>query len=359
MHRRDRWMWIGLLVIGVALVQPCSGELRSPWDGYVVTPTDVPYQCPPAQKLSPNLVTNGFYGDSKGSIIDPKKWRAYVASAGPYKELGIQIVKAADAWQGSGSREAAICALHLMDAAAHQGVFTGKMSSRQAYYVQGWVIGAIAIAYLKVRDSGFVTAHERDEILPWIVEVVHQTTKFYEETHQKNNHLYWAGVEAVAAGVADNNSALFRWGVAAYRVGIDQIRMDGVMPLEMRRGRRALHYHLYALSPLVYIAEFGEDNGLPLYSERDHSLARLERLCVNGLYDNSFFVKAAHSPQDTPERQLQAEQISWGAIWETRFPNPKLAALLKKAVSLNYMYLGGLPPGAKRYRSAKMAQGGK
>ena len=43
--------------------------------------------------------------------------------------------------------------------------FTGKMSSNQAYYVQGWVIGAIAIAYLKVRGSGLITAEQAHEIL--------------------------------------------------------------------------------------------------------------------------------------------------------------------------------------------------
>jgi poly(beta-D-mannuronate) lyase len=30
------------------------------------------------------------------------------------------------------------------------------MSSRQAYYVQGWVLGAQALAYLKVRNSGVI-----------------------------------------------------------------------------------------------------------------------------------------------------------------------------------------------------------
>lgn len=343
---------LGLAIIAIcavlAWVSPCSGQLRSPWDMYSVTPTDAPYTCPAPETLSPNLTTSGFYGDSKGSIIDPAKWKAYVASAGPYKELGIRVVNAADAWQATGSRAAAKCALHLMTVAAKQGVFTGKMSSRQAYYVQGWVIGATAIAYLKVRDSGMVTEQERNLILPWIDSVVHQTIKFYDVGDQKNNHLYWAGVEAVAAGVADNNRALFQWGIAAYRTGVSQIQSDGVLPMEMRRGRRALHYHLYALSPLVYIAEFGKDNGLNLYSEHDGALAKLEHLCVSGLYNNRFFVKATGLAQDTPESKLQAEQISWGAIWEARFPSPRLAALLKRAVSMSYMYLGGLPPKVSR-----------
>jgi poly(beta-D-mannuronate) lyase len=117
----------------------------------------------------------------------------------------------------------------------------------------------------------------------------------------------------------------------------------------MTRGQRALHYHLYALSPLVYIAEFGEVNGLDLFAERDHALARLERLSVDGLRDNQFFVKATGIAQDTPAPgPSAAEQVSWGVIWESRFPDPALASILAQAGSLTYMYLGGLPPGANR-----------
>src|SRR5882724_2840915 len=153
-----------------------------------------------------------------------------------------------------------------MDAAAKDKVLTGKMSSNQAYYVQGWVIGAIAISYLKVRDSGGIHSQQRREILPWIVEVVQQTVNYYDTRRQKetgdaqNNHLYWAGVEVWAAGIAANYRKLFDWGMDTYRAGVAAIEPDGTLPLEMNRGQRALHYHLFAVSPLVYLAEFGEDN---------------------------------------------------------------------------------------------------
>jgi len=333
------------------LVSAGSGAatLRSPWDGHPVTSTDAPYACPAIVHLSRDLTTDGFYSDSKSSIIDPAKWKAYSESSGPYKNLGQVIVNAADAWRSTGSREAASCALSHMEAAARDGVFTGKMSSHQAYYVQGWVIGAIAVGWLKVRDSGLETPALHDLIVPWIVSVTEQTVDFYDSSHARNNHLYWAGVEAAAAGVAANDRKLFDWAVAGYRAGIAEIQPDGSMPLEMARGQRALHYHLYALSPLVYIAEFGQVNGIDLYAERDHALARLERLCVDGLKNNQFFEKATGIPQDTPTPGAPAaEQISWGVIWQSRFPDPTLASILAQAGSLSYMYLGGLPPGANR-----------
>lgn len=340
-----------LILVLLPLTTRCA-QLRSPWDGKPVKLTDTAYACPALQHLSADLTTNGFYSDSKSSIIDPAKWKAYVASAGPYKNLGQEIVDAADAYQTTGSREAARCAIEHMMAGAKDGVFTGKMSSDQAYYVQGWVIGATAIAYLKVRDSGLITRREKREILPWIVKVVHQTMHYYDIRRRKrkgdaeNNHLYWAGVEVAAAGIAANNRKLFDWGTDTYDVGVAQIQPDGSLPREMRRGRRALHYHLYAVAPLVYLAEFGEDNGLHLYAKRDYALRKLVVLSTDGLVNNSFFVNATGIPQDTPNGpHLAAEQISWAKIWVARFPDPTISKLLARAPSLSYMYLGGLPPG--------------
>lgn len=342
-----------LLIICSVCPAGAMAELRSPWDGHKVAATNASYACPAIQHLSPDLTTEGFYSDSKSSVIDPARWKAYAESSGPYKNLGQQIVDAADAWRSTGSREAAECALQHMQAAARDGVLTGRMSSRQAYYVQGWVIGAIGIGYLKVRDSGLVTRQERRLILPWMVKVAQQTLGFYDHNHAKNNHLYWAGVEAVAIGVAANDHKLFDWGIGTYRTGIDQIQPDGSLPQEMRRGQRALHYHLYAIAPLVYLAEFGEDNGLRLYAERDHALARLVHLAIQGLENNQYFVRSTGVQQDTPNGPPAAEQISWAEIWESRFPDPEIARLLHEAKSMSYMYLGGLPPGIHRSTMAR------
>jgi poly(beta-D-mannuronate) lyase len=324
--------------------------LRSPWDGKPVKLTDAAYNCPEVVHLPRDLTTDRFYSDSKSSIIDPDKWKAYVASAGPVKQLGQVIVDAADAYRSTGSRQAAECAILHMDTAAADGVFIGKMSSNQAYYVQGWIIGAIAIGYLKVHDSGLISPQKEHQIRPWIVSVVHQTMNYYDEARAKskgdgtNNHLYWAGVEVSAAGIAANDRVLFDWGMKTYEAGVVAIQPDGTLPLEMQRGQRALHYHLFALSPMVYLAEFGELNGLHLYAERDYAIKKLAVLSTQGLEDNSFFATATKIAQDTPSGAPTAEEISWAPIYVARFPSPAISQLIAKARSLTYLYLGGLPP---------------
>ncbi len=343
-------LWVFLAGMAVSSVCRAEAPLRSPWDSHRVTLTNAPYACPAPVHLSRDLTTIGFYSDSKSSIIDPEKWKAYQESSGPYKKLGQDAVTAADAYQSTGSRTAAECVLHLLDTAAADGVFTGKMSSDQAYFVQGWVIGALAIAYLKVRDSGLVHADETAALIPWMKSVGRQTMDYYDARMKKpggelqNNHLYWAGVEIAAIAVAANDHALFDWAVATYRNGVKQIGPDGTMPLEMRRGQRALHYHLYAAAPLVYLAEFGEDNGIDLYAENGGALKRLVDQSTNGLTGSGFFDKATGIKQDAPNGPPTAEEIGWATVYVHHFPSPSMSALIAKAPSLSYMYLGGEPP---------------
>ena len=339
-------------VLGTLPCERVDGQqpLRSPWDLSKVTMTSVAYECPPPVHLSPDLTTDGFYSDSKSSVIDPIRWKAYVESSGPYKNLGDQAAAAADAYRTTGSRAAAQCVLRLLDTAAADGVFTGKMSSRQAYYVQGWVIGALAIAYLKVRDSGLANTGEVESLSKWMKSVVQQTMNYYDSAMAKpggelqNNHLYWAGVEVGAIAIAGNDRSMFDWAIAAYRNGIKQVTPEGTLPLEMRRGQRALHYHLYAASPLVYLAEFGEDNGIDLFAENNYALKRLVNRSIAGLAGSGYFDQEAGIKQDAPNGQPTAEAISWGRIYVKRFPDPAIKALLSQASSLSYMYLGGLPP---------------
>jgi len=324
--------------------------LHSPWNGHPVTATDAPYPCPAVPHIAPDLTTDGFYrlDDPTHSIIDPVRQAAYNQSSNPVKAAGMAIVTAADDYRTVGSKQAAQCAMTQIVAMAQQKSLSGKMSSSQAYYVQGWVVGAIAIAYLKVRDAGDATPQQAEMIGQWLHSVGQQTKNYYDD-HKKsggdkgNNHLYWAGVELAAIGVAANNRSDFDWAMATYDNGVNQIRPDGTLPLEMARGSKALHYHLYALAPLVLLAEFGEANNLDLYAHASGAIHRLVNVSVAGLQDPAPFAKATGIKQEVP-RTPSGDQIGWAPPYVRRFPNPVLAHYIANAPSLSVYYLGGLPP---------------
>ncbi len=338
---------IGSPVLFAAPARP----LLSPWDKKPVVQKDFPYPCPSLPHISPDLVTDGFYrlDDPTHSIIDPVRQEAYRKSADPVKAVGMAIVKAADDFRTTGSREAAQCAMSRILAMAHDKSLSGKMSSSQAYYVQGWVAGAIAIAYLKVRGNAAVPANQAREIADWLISIGEETKSFYDAHSSAhgangNNHLYWAGVELAAIGVAANDQRDFDWGMATYDNGVNQIRPDGTLPLEMARGSKALHYHLYALAPLVLLAEFGEANGLDLYAHANGALHRLVATSMKGLKDPSLFQTETGVEQEVPH-VITGDQIGWAPPYARRFPNPELSRMIQAAPSLSVYYIGGLPPG--------------
>jgi poly(beta-D-mannuronate) lyase len=354
--RYDKWRGRSLSLALLAAVVPAlsaasTKSLRSPWDGKAITITEASYACPAIAHIAPDLVTDGFYrlDDPTHSIIDPVRQEAYRKSSDGVKNVGMEIVKAADTYRSTGSKQAAQCANNQIMTLAQEHALAGRMSSNQAYYVQGWVAGAVAIAYLKVRDARTATPQQSELVAAWLQSIGKQTIAYYEE-HRKssqgdrqNNHLYWAGVELAAIGVAADNSKDFAWAMDTYNTGVDKIQPDGTLPLEMARGSRALHYHLYALAPLVLLAEFGEANHMDLYARANGAIHRLVNTSVGGLRDPAPFAKATNVQQEVP-KTISGDQIGWAPPYVKRFPNPTLEHMIQTAPSLSVFYLGGLPP---------------
>lgn len=342
-------------VVGTAIACAISAHaadaaLKSPWDLHSVAVSDAAYSCPEVPKLPHDFATNSYYIDSHHSVVDPTLKKRYDDSVAGIEGFSRDVVKAADAFQTTGSRAAAQCVASLLEGAAEQKALAGHMETSQASYVQGWNLGAWAVTYLKVRNSGVISAEQAQEITKWMKKLAEENEGYYDSKRSKgkgsdayNNHLYWAGFAIGAAAIANDDHKLFRWSVDAYKQGVHDIRPDGTLPLEMERGQRALHYHLYALAPLMMIAEFGAANGLDLYSERDYAIKRLVARCIAGLEDPGFFQRETGVSQET-NSEIEAWQISWAQAYTRRFPDATISALLAKAQRLNYTMLGGLPP---------------
>jgi poly(beta-D-mannuronate) lyase len=343
-----KFLWPLLILFSGVSSSVAADSLHSPWDA-PITSTETAYTCPAVTHLSQDLNLDNYYSDERHSIVDAARKKAYDEGSAPYTNFSHAVVKAADAYRTSGSQRAAECAITLLDAAAKDKALTGAMKTAQAVYVQGWSLSSWAIAYLKVRSSGAASLEDNLEIAAWLKKLAEENRDYYEHKSRNphsdahDNHLYWAGLAISAAGIAAEDRKLFNWGMNAYREGARDITADGTLPIEMERGGRALHYHLYALAPLVMLAELGESNGVDLYSEKHHAIQRLVDRCAAGLQDPSYFVQHTGVPQDMPA-DLDAWEIGWAKPYIRRFPNANLSALLSKVPNLSYTTWGGDPP---------------
>ncbi len=347
--RRMRIIWLVLVGIACVAMGAQTRKLKSPWDGVRASSTDAPYACPAPPVFAKTMDVDGYYIDKQYSIIDPKKLEAFnEASEGP-THLGQFATKAADAYLTRGSRAAAVCVYSLLDAAARADAWDGKMPQLVGVYMQNWMLSGTAISYLKVRNSGVGTPEQDAEIQKWFATVAGRVRDYFDMQRTRpgsdafNNHVYWAGLALAAEGVADNDRDGFKWGIATYQMGVDAIQPDGTLTAEMNRGQRALHYHLYALGPLVMLAEFGAANGMDLYAEDSGAIHRLVKFCIAGLEDPSILEKRTGVAQvySLPYSGLD---IGWAVPYVKRFPDAQLSALLAKAQWTGFWQWGGLPP---------------
>jgi poly(beta-D-mannuronate) lyase len=328
-----------------------AAPLLSPWDEHPVKVRAESYACSLPDVLPKDIVLFDYYSDSKHSIKDPTRYAAYQKAAEAFRIANDLAEKAADSFQDDGNKGAADCVLKMLLLQAHAEAMTGSMSSNQAYYVQGWSVGALSVTWLKVRGAEPGTAEERALVTNWLQRVAGSTKDYFTARALKNtsdgvnNHFYWAGFAVMAAGVAADNREYFDWGVSTYDVALSQIQPDGTLPLEMARGQKALHYHLFALAPLVTMAEFGAANGIDLYGRDKDALSRLIVRSVAGLADNQYFATKAGVAQDTPAKgKLSGGDILWLKPYLRRHPNAEMSRMLASASDKGQEYLGGLPP---------------
>ncbi len=340
-----------LLIVTVLLVGaagPAPGELRSPWDAPVKAgATTAGEACSRLPDLSAGITASDYYSDRAHSIVDPARLKAYRQAVEPLHQAAQYVVAMADRCRADGDVAAADCAARWLDRFAVDGVLTGSMGSNQAYYVQGWMLGAFAVAWLKIRPAEHgIDPAVRARVTSWLARVADDNRRYYDsrpdKTDARNNHRYWAGFAIMAAGISADPRELFDWGVASFDIGADQITADGTLPLEMARRSLALHYHLFAAAPLVAMAELAAANGVDLYGRNGHALARLvDRAVASIVAPDKFAAEAGVAQQPI---KPDAAEIAWATPFADRFPNPQLTMLLARVQSRSMLYLGGLPP---------------
>jgi poly(beta-D-mannuronate) lyase len=160
------------------------------------------------------------------------------------------------------------------------------------------------------------------------------------KSSNRNNHAYWAGLAVAATGVATNDHRLFDWGISRGRVGLAQIQADGTLPLELARKSLALHYHAFALAPLVLLAEIAVANGVPFYDENHGALRRLADKVLAGMDHLEIFEALVNAPQKFT-LPPDATHLAWAEAYGARFPDPRIARWLSASRPLVDMRLGG------------------
>ncbi len=293
-----------------------------------------------------DLTLEGFYKPgTNSSVVDPERMAAYRAARKPVDVFEKEIVARSDAYVASAPPAVADarCVLHWLAAWAEGGAYLGKVS-HQGGFNRKWSLALASAAYLKIIDEPALDPLKRQTVEGWLSTLGGVVRDDYSSRtdlgSRRNNHLYWATWAVAAAAVAANDRALLAWAFDRYRFALRQVDADGTLPLEIARRSKALHYHLFAVEPLVMIAEVGTRNGTNLFDAEGGALHRLVAATLAGLDDPSAIAARAGTAQDFVSK-LNAGQIAWLEVYAARYPSAAATRWLEQMRPLKSARIGG------------------
>lgn len=306
------------LATALAMLAP-SGAIAAPLSSHSSCPL------PPSPIL--NLDLTRPYSDAIGSEADAALLAKHADETAPLKAWLTAVTKAADAADGK-------CTANLLGTWAGAGALLGDMRSKQAEYERKWTVAGAALAYLKVRAA--VSPTERRGIEAWLAKLADAAYRFAAEPgHKRNNHWYWTGLGLGAVSLATGDEARWYLAHAIYSDALADIGSDGTLKMELARGKRALHYHGFALMPLVTLAELAAARGEDWYGEDGGRLHRLVAATLAGQRDPSRFAELAGVAQEASP----SLDTGWLYLYARRFPERATGPL--PLAKRSHRWLGG------------------
>jgi len=284
-----------------AQVREAIKRLRAPFDVEAIRasqrramrPMDCP--APPPALRAPLGIP--FYADSgaegRHSIPDPVRTAENEAQIRPLRLYVEGVMRRANQFVRTRPAEtsAAACVLTWIDAWASADALLAEGHPTQGGFERKWTLGALALAYLQIRDAPGLDPAARTRVLAWFRALATRVRAVYDRPFRdtllssaRNNHMTWAGAAVGAAAIALDDRALFDWAMSRARLTLEQVTTEGHLPREMARGAMALHYHLFTLMPAALLDRMAAANGVTL------DPAALERLARASL-------AAAHDPR--------------------------------------------------------------
>ncbi|WP_028744977.1 alginate lyase family protein [Rhizobium mesoamericanum] len=136
---------------------------------------------------------------------------------------------------------------------ADAGAFNETEKVHDAYYALKRLMLPTVVAYSIIRDG--LSDDERQKLIAWIDPLVRRTDQIFEGSVDYNNHRYLADSVLMAWGSLTGDQELYQKGLERFRVILGDARADGSLPLETRRGARALWYMRQSLTSMTVMAE--------------------------------------------------------------------------------------------------------
>ena len=225
---------------------------------------------------------------------------AEAAAARVYTEFETRVAAGMNRYVAGGNEQEAKCALSQLDAWAQARALLNytRQDSPQAWYWVEWTLSSAGVSEsVLVNDANLDPVTQR-RVIAWLDAAARKDIGFERPDDTKNNHHYWRALAAASVGVVAADDSLFRFGLDTYKEAIKDLDFNGAFPREMARHERSLHYQIFAIDPLVMVAELASRQGVDLYSYTAHGRSLRDAIVFFGraLSDSSLI--RAYTPED-------------------------------------------------------------
>jgi poly(beta-D-mannuronate) lyase len=314
---------------GSKLALPYDLPTRSREEGSAFT-------CPAPKAAAPvDLVFESVYDNSDPyrATPDANKQEAYAQETEESRAFENKLLEMSNGYLKTGSSKRAQCVLDWLYHWAKDDALLGD-TNNMGVIVRQWMLASLGSAYAQIRDDAFLNGKKKRIVEKWLKQSANAVIADYPydatQSRKLNNLLYWAAWSVTITGISLDDRDLYEWGIGRTRNALNnQMKDDGTLPLEMARGQRALHYHIFSAVPLIMLAEAGERNGDPLYKIRDGILHRFIYRVLEGMRDPRYFEAESGVPQNTVTN-LHPGHLAWMEPYHSRFPSPEIAGHLEK-----------------------------
>lgn len=154
-----------------------------------------------------------------------------------------------------------------------------------------------------------------------------------------HNHAIQSSLVAMSYGSWVGDDKAFNIGLEQWNITLSSMRKDGRLPIETRRGARALFYQGRTIAALIQIAERAKVQGIDLYNfppSPEKNIHKAEEFLIEAIQNPRLvhkYAKTNHAPP--PRKNYRAQHLggditlSWIAPYIAQFPShPNTIALL-------------------------------
>ncbi len=215
-----------------------------------------------------------------------------------------------------------------------------------------WVSSPMMAAYSFAKQVITIPDDEDKIIKDWFKKIVKKNQHLmYDKIYnyggangtpkRAHNHALSSAIAHMELGVLLNDEKLFRKAFKNYEAAIRTQRKDGSLPIEVRRGGRAMFYQARAMNALAVIAIIAEHQGYDIWELdfKGKNYHNLVKFFIDFTENNEIVFKyAKENRYPGPAKNYKVQDLksnsgsNWGWLYAyvSRFPNHENVKRLKR-----------------------------